>query len=399
MCGYRSINCCIRQFIQLSEVSYMSEKKKKFQWQQIVFFVFMVAVGAFCGVLMARYIDSISSADTSNMQDLLNLGLIFISLYIGIFLQLVIHEAGHLVFGKLTGYEFSSFRIGNMMWLKDNGKLVRKKLSVAGTGGQCLMVPPEMKDGKIPVVLYNLGGSILNIIAGVVFLILYLVLRSVPVLPMCFLMISIMGFALALTNGIPMRLGTVDNDGYNALSLGKNSEALRSFWVQMKVNELISKGARVKDMPEEWFTVPSDENMKNSMCAAIGVFACSRLMDEHRFEEADALMERLLALDSGIVGLHRSLMICDRMYCELISENRGDVVNGYRTKAQLKFMKSMKNFPSVIRTEYVFALIGEKNADKAEKLKNDFEKCAKTYPYKSDIECERELIEIAENKL
>lgn len=62
-------------------------------------------------------------------------------------------------------------------------------------------------------------------------------------------------------------------------------------------------------MPEEWFTVPSDEAMKNSMAAAVGVFACNRLMDAQYFAKADAVMRHLLEIDSGIIGLHRNLMI------------------------------------------------------------------------------------------
>ena len=58
-------------------------------------------------------------------------------------------------------------------------------------------------------------------------------------------------------------------------------------------------------------------------------------------------------------------------------------------KEQKKFMKSMKNFPSVLRTEYVYALLCEKDTVKADKVKNQFEKCAKTYPYQNDVQSER----------
>jgi hypothetical protein len=57
----------------------------------------------------------------------------------------------------------------------------------------------------------------------------------------------------------------------------------------------------------------------------------------------------------------------------------------------------MQKFPSVIRTEYAYALLYEKDLPKAEKLKARFEKCAKNYPYTGDIESERELFEIAGN--
>lgn len=92
---------------------------------------------------------------------------------------------------------------------------------------------------------------------------------------------------MASMNGVPMRMGTVNNDGYNAFVLTRSSEAMRSFWVQMKVNEQMAKGIRLKGMPDEWFAVRSDEVMKNSMVAVMGVLACNRLMDAEQFEAAD----------------------------------------------------------------------------------------------------------------
>ena len=59
----------------------------------------------------------------------------------------------------------------------------------------------------------------------------------------------------------------------------------------------------------------------------------------------------------------------------------------------------MKNVPSFIRTEYVYALLYEENENKAEKIKAKFEKQAKMYPYKNEIQAEREFMEISERML
>ena len=257
------------------------------------------------------------------------------------------------------------------------------------------MTPPDMKDGKIPLVLYNLGGSLMNVIASALFFVLYIATKSIPFLSVILLMCAIVGIVIAIMNGVPMRLGTVDNDGYNAFSLTRNSEAMRSFWIQMKVNEQLAKGVRLKDMPDEWFLVPSDEAMKNSMVVVMGVFACNRLMDQQDFQEADKLMEHIMNIESGMVGLHRSLMVCDRMYIEMILENRKEIIDRMLTKEQKQFMKQMKKFPSVLRTEYVLALLHDKDIKKAEKSKGLFEKCAKSYPYQNDVISERELMDIA----
>ena len=50
-------------------------------------------------------------------------------------------------------------------------------------------------------------------------------------------MLSATGFGFALINGIPLRLGAINNDGCNARELGKDPEALRSLWVQLKITE------------------------------------------------------------------------------------------------------------------------------------------------------------------
>jgi hypothetical protein len=46
------------------------------------------------------------------------------------------------------------------------------------------------------------------------------------------------------------------------------------------VNEKITSGVRLKDMPEEWFTQPDDEDLRNPIIAAVAVLGCNRLVDE-----------------------------------------------------------------------------------------------------------------------
>lgn len=371
-----------------------NQKKNKILWQQYIGMAFMMLIGAICGAVMVSYLEH-SPADTPFYPKLLSLAGLFLGMYLALFFHMIVHEAGHLLFGLMTGYKFSSFRVASFMWLKENGRLKLKRLSLAGTGGQCLMIPPNMKDGKMPLVMYNLGGSFINILLGALFLAGYLLCPDAPFLSPLLLVFAAVGFMTAMMNGIPMRMGAVDNDGYNAFALSRNKEAVEAFWVQLKVAEQSSKGIRLKDMPSEWFAVPTDDAMKNSMVATRCVFACNRLLDEEKFEEADALMAHLLAIESGMIGLHHDLLLCDRIYVELIGENRPEVIQNMLTKKQKKFMKAMKGFPSVLRTEYALALFFEKDTEKAKKIRSEFEKVAKTYPYSQDIESERDLMDVA----
>ncbi len=366
-------------------------KKKKFSWKQMMGHLFFILIGAACGILIAKYLNS---SEKTAGETFFSLAVLFIGMYLAIFLQIIIHEAGHLIFGYFSGYRFSSFRIGSLILLKEDNVFRVKRLSVAGTGGQCLMIPPAMHDGTFPVILYNLGGPLINLVSSLVFTGCYIVFRPVKIAATFFLMLTVIGVAFALMNGIPMRLGTVDNDGYNACSLGRNPAALRAFWIQLKTNELISRNVRLKDMPDEWFKLPEKEELNNSMTATLAVFACNRLIDEHRFEEGEKLMDELFSQETAIIGLHKNLLVCDRIYCRLLDGDL-DAAASMLDQEQLRFMKSMKKFPSVLRTHYVFTLFTQ-DADAADTFLKQFEACARTYPYASDIESERELIAIAE---
>ena len=364
-------------------------KRRSDSWIGVLLFL---AAGAACGMILGLFIDKTGAIELPFGRYMLLLAGLLLTLYAAMFIQIIIHEAGHLVFGLATGYEFLSFRVASFMWVRTDGGMKLRRLSIAGTGGQCLLAPPDMKDGKIPYVLYNLGGSLMNLISAALFAVLSLFCRGLPYPETAFLLLAVIGIGFALTNGIPLRMGTIDNDGRNVLSLGKSPAALRSFWVQMKVNEMQTRGVRIKDMPPEWFRLPEDGELGNSMVAVEAVLYANRLMDERLFDEAAALIDRLGSMDTGIVGVHMGLLRCDRIYCGLL---KGEDVSHMRTKEQLRFEKQMKNYLSVVRTEYARLLLEEKDGAKAEKLRLNFERLAKSFPFESEAESERELMERA----
>jgi len=368
-------------------------KRKKKSFQQWIGILFYMLIGAGSGILLVQYLEHFEDISTGML--LLLFIFLFLSLFFAILLQITIHEGGHLLFGLATGYTFSSFRIFSWMWIKKDGKIQHKHLTLAGTGGQCLMSPPDLKDRTIPVLLYNFGGAILNLITSAIFFCLSFLLPPASFFTMFLRLLALVGTGFAIMNGLPLHIGPVDNDGCNAISMMKDKEAVRAFWIQMKANEQVTKDIRLKDMPEEWFTMPKNEAMKNSLVATIGVLFCNRLMDEHRFAEAEKQMDHLLSAETKVTGLHKSLMTCDRVYVELITQNRQEKLDALMTKEQKDMMKSMKNFPSVLRTHYAYALLAEQDTEKASQIEKQFNHCAVSYPYPSEITGERELMQIA----
>ena len=363
-------------------------KKKKIETIGLIINIILTAL--FTITIFSTFNNHINNLTAE--EELIMLVITVFSIYISMYLQLIIHELGHLIFGLITGYKFSSFRIGSFMIMKTTKKLKIKKLKVAGTTGQCLMSPPEIKNGKMPIVLYNLGGAILNVFSCIIIYLISILITNPSISTILELSMAY-GLYFAALNAIPMKSGTIDNDGYNTLSLIINKNSQQAFWTQLKINELQAKGTRLKNMPEEWFYIPKPSDMKNSINASIAVFTCNRLLEQHKFEEANETMKKLLRSKTSIIGLHRNLLVCDRIFCELILDEK-QKANKLMTTELNNFMNTMKDFPSVIRTKYTYALLYENNMEKAQELKKKFISREKNYPYPSEIRGEKELINI-----
>ena len=317
------------------------------------------------------------------------------SMYVHIF----IHEAGHMVFGWLTGYKFVSFKAFGIMWVKESGKIrLKKGVRVPGVGGQCLMSPPDMKNGKFPFVIYNLGGVIFNLIFGSAFLALYFLLWSHYYLSSVMLSLAVAGFYSAVSNGIPMTVGSVSNDGFNIIHLLKNRETVSAFWTQMKIMEYVTLGVRYSHIPEECFFIPSDNAPQNSITAGIWILYYNRLIDSGKTDEATELIDRLLSRDMGFGPLQRAVVIYDRIYLELVTGGNKWRVTELLSSSELTILKRVKNDVSIIRTDYSLALLYENNVNKAGLLLEQFNSVARHYPYKTDLEYEKNLIELAKMK-
>lgn len=379
----------------------MKKKKQKGRAGDVIMAMFFVAIGAVCGYASGKYFDLSAPGQEGSLTGwLLGLGLTVLCLVAGIYLQLILHEGGHLVFGLLTGYRFLSFRIGSLMWMKKDGRIVRARMRMAGTGGQCLLAPPAGWESRplaeVPVGLYNMGGALMNLItAGIALALLFAVDNRY--LTGILLIFAVSGIGIALTNGLPLRLSLVNNDGSNMVDVMRSEAAKRAFLLQMTVAEAQTAGKRLRDMPDAWFEMPEEDGLQNSLIVTLAVLRENRLLEQHRFEEADALAEKLLTGDYAIPGIYKMLLTGDAAYCELMTGQPGTRVEMLHGAEFEKNRKAMASFPSVFRTDYAAAILAGDRAE-AEKQTAQFEKLAKHYPYSADLENEQELMELARAK-
>ena len=369
----------------------MSEKaKNKGRLGGIASVLCFGIIGLGCGISMVPFMIYALEEEGNMFIFLLGVLILFSLMYLSIFIEMAIHEARHRVCGIATGYKFLSYRIGSFTFIKEEGRIKVKRYVLPGTGGQCLMSPPPYSS-SMPYVLYNAGGAILNFLSSLLFLLLFFLFYPVPFLSSFLLMSAFVSFGLGAMNIIPLIYG---NDGSNILNIGRSKKEKESFWAQMKLVEYQSRGIRLKDMPEEIFPVKAKDEIEGIMSASAFVFYENKLIDEGDYEGALEKAEE--ALSSPLLPqILRVTVKCDVIYLLLILEKDKKEVDAIKDKTLIKQLKAMRGLITVMRSEYSYALLYEKNEDKAAEIRKAFDSTSEKYPYAYEIESERYLMDKA----
>lgn len=271
--------------------------------------------------------------------------------YVAMLLHTVIHEGGHLIFGLLTGYRFLSFRVLSFTIVKKDGKLIQKKLKIPGTLGQCLMYPPEWKEGgEYPYVWYNLGGGLMNLVFCGLSVPLFF-LHS-PLAAWIAGIFVLVGLLFGFSNLVPMSLG-LPNDGKNCLLCGKDRANQKAFYAQLRINAMLSDGAMITDIPEELLCVGEGQRI-NSLTAF------PRLMKVYRHwvlgeeEQAEACLAGLEESMDKLPVAFANTFDMERLYLLLIKKAPIEEIAAYLAVLQPVFLR-VKDI-SILRVRYVYYL-------------------------------------------
>lgn len=350
----------------------------------------MFLMGAAAGLVIIIFANGDSSSPVHFIE-------FIVSLVIAAYLQIILHEAGHLVGGLLSGYRFVSFRVGSITLVKDgNGKLRFKCFKIAGTGGQCLMAPPEnVPLDQIPTKLYNAGGALVNLLCAMVSLLLLLFCDGMPMWLRYFLAATMaIGFVFALLNGIPLKMGGVANDGYNMLYLNRDKQAVKGFAAQLIINEKQQNGMRLSQMPDEVFDLGGEINYSDPLQANVGLLLISRELDKGNIELAHEQFKELLnSHRNELMPLFRLEAGCELMFTSLVT---GDKAVAQKTIDDEMLMKYITKYARVMspkqRALMAKALLFDSNRAEAERLYNELIARRDSYLMQGEVESDIELM-------
>lgn len=301
-----------------------------------------VIVGAVLGIALGAWMTS----DANQIGfDVLSLDVIlFIVLWCA--LATVTHELGHLLFGLMTGYKFVYFKLLDIMFYKTDGKWQTAHARSNGALGQCLMAPDFDYTPKMPYVLYNLGGVIINFLLTA----------------LCVVLIIIYGqqsFALAgiIVNGIfvimnllPVR--SIKNDGYNVMLLARSQSCKKAYFMELKTTAESLRGKTFSEMPESVFDCGIDDLKYPSVCTALYVQYCY-LISTRQIEKATETITRLFNRRNEMPLSHANTISVEYFNClVLFNDDRVTAALTYNA-----FDRSVKNAIQV--TNVSFAIVAK----------------------------------------
>ena len=327
-----------------------------------------------------------------SLQDVLEIAWMLVAVLIAFILNVVLHEGGHLVAGLLTGYRFVSFRFLNWTIIRRNGRLQWGNYELAGTGGQCLMAPPDRPVDKIDTRWYNAGGVLANLLIVVISALLLWAFDLPAWLDELLVIMIILGLLIGVGNGIPLKMGGVATDGLNLLQLEKDIPGKQCFCNILEFNALSQEGVPYDEMPEHIFALPQPIDWVNSMHVGAALLAATRMAAVHQWEEAYRLLTEAHEHSDEYMELYR-LEVENMMTQVCIAMGRDDEARQHYSDKVAKHVERHASTQSDKHlTKMAVALALENDRPKAEAMLHELETNRDKYIHQGDVALSLDLM-------
>lgn len=354
----------------------------------------LMALGIAAGWFGYVFIDEASNQVASDAWWLVALVTI-VAAAVGLYLNLILHEAGHLIAGLLSGYRFAAFCVFKTSIVKQDGRLVVRRRGAPGASGLCVLSPPAMRDGTYPVRLYISGGFLMNfILAGSGFGLAFGLAGVADLWARVFLVVGIFGAFLGLVNFIPTNAGGAFSDGYVLFNLGKeeNAEARRGCWSVFQTQALDVQGTRPRELPRELYDWVDVERIDNVFVLSAALTQYNSVVDSGDLPAAKALARRLSEGLPDSFATQRLAVRCELLFLELVGECRPEEIDGLYTKALAGYLRAAHADSSVQRLKYAYARLFLGDAAKAAESLAAFRTSSAASVWRGTSRCEEELV-------
>lgn len=374
-------------------------KLKKFLLQIIYYFLSLI-VGITYGIGALFIIGKQTIIDLDFLPFIGLYFAVFAFVYLIHFFNIMFHEFGHLVCGLISGYKFISYRVMSFTIAKYNDGIKIKKFAIPGTGGQCILEPPAYNDGDYPYKLYLSGGYLANLFLMVIFAVPVFFLGDFQTIISRILIVSsFLSLTDALMNGLPLIAGQIPNDGFDILSMEKNSFNKKFFWLSLDYNAKTQKGMKIIDYESVINDIDNNvinENKGNKYVPSLIIMKLNILYAKKEFLQAYDLLNESLK-DKSLIGLYKNEFLCEKLFTCILLSKTEEIETLYNSELKKYIKATYPYMIARISLMYFYYKLYKNDEKAAEKEKSNFKKLSKKYPNIGEIELYKELMELLSN--
>lgn len=119
-----------------------------------------------------------------------------------------------------------------------------------------------------------------------------------------------------------MKISGINNDGYNALRCYKDDIAKFSMYSQLKINGLLYKGIRFRNISRILFEIDDKIDGKDSLVIPLRAFEGDYYLDNLDFEKAERCYENILKDIPSNMILYLYETKCELMFYQILKGNK-----------------------------------------------------------------------------
>jgi hypothetical protein len=215
------------------------------------------------------------------------------AIILAVYLQVIIHELGHMVMGSLGGYRLYSFRVLGFILQKENERFKLSYQKAVGYGGLCMMFPPAGAS-RGQNLLFFAGGILFNFLSFAVFAMILSYAAPEEGFGRIFLYASLwVSLFMGLMNAIPFKnRRNYESDGKHIRNAIQGNETYRDMMSLYNLSVRSSAGVRPAFLDDPCLQNPEQINHPGRRNAALQM-AYYHHLDLGRKAKALACLQRL----------------------------------------------------------------------------------------------------------
>ena len=275
------------------------------------------------------------------------------------FICTLVHELGHVIFGKANGFDFLSMTVWFFKLSKINGKFKFNFVMMGDSAGSTEMIPKHTENLEKRFKNMTMGGIFLSsflILIGVAVMIFNL--SSMP-LYCVFAMFLPIGLYCLFGNLLPVAEGGVMNDGAVLQGLKRQTDSVKVALGILAIHSQMYNGKTPAEIDEKlYFDLPQlpedDLNFAILLNARYAYY-----LDKGDYENAKKVLERFLSLEDYLPKSYLYVGKAEALYAACTFDYNEDVADDLMYELEKYLNKN--NGAAEIRTKlaYILFVTGE----------------------------------------